>query len=286
MRLKLLLPFEFICILILCCQLSFCPTSHRPLSLCLFLSFFSCVSFICKILFFVTGPKQRLRPGEMYLEVRTSSIENKQSTTNKQSNKKKTPKYQKCRKTPHHHFQFLIFFFRFFFSFLWISFWFFFLLSSLFFFWNKQILWGVGQFHHRQWNGAAPNQASLSAKTPETKPNPPEKPPKKRIPINNGWFRTLLTLMLELSCRWVPLSVIGFFTRQLNYFRSLFMCFFPFFFSFFVFICFCFWFSSLHFFFFWLCCAFSWVIPALRIPFHKTLHTRQSCRLGYYWIIP
>lgn len=115
MRLKLLLPFEFICILILCCQLSFCPTSHRPLSLCLFLSFFSCVSFICKILFFVTGPKQRLRPGEMYLEVRTSSIENKQSTTNKQSNKKKTPKYQKCRKTPHHHFQFLIFFFRFFF---------------------------------------------------------------------------------------------------------------------------------------------------------------------------
>ena len=89
MRLKLLLPFEFICILILCCQLSFCPTSHRPLSLCLFLSFFSCVSFICKILFFVTGPKQRLRPGEMYLEVRTSSIENKQSTTNKQSNKKK-----------------------------------------------------------------------------------------------------------------------------------------------------------------------------------------------------
>ena len=169
MRLKLLLPFEFICILILCCQLSFCPTSHRPLSLCLFLSFFSCVSFICKILFFVTGPKQRLRPGEMYLEVRTSSIENKQSTTNKQSNKKKHQNTKNVARLRIIIFSFWFSFFGFFFSFLWISFWFFFLLSSLFFFFETNKFFGV----------SASFITDSGMELHPTKPAYPPKPPKQ-----------------------------------------------------------------------------------------------------------
>ena len=170
MRLKLLLPFEFICILILCCQLSFCPTSHRPLSLCLFLSFFSCVSFICKILFFVTGPKQRLRPGEMYLEVRTSSIENKQSTTNKQSNKKKNTKIPKMSQDSASSFSVFDFLFSvFFFFFLNFFLVFFSSILSLFFFFETNKFFGV----------SASFITDSGMELHPTKPAYPPKPPKQ-----------------------------------------------------------------------------------------------------------